>query len=195
MNDLFDRHGHRLYLNPAERKAFLEASEYARREVKVFCQVLYYTGCRVSEALELTPNRIDFTEKALRFRSLKKRDPASYREVPVPPQLLGTINDVFGIREILQRKNSRKRDQPLWNWTRTHGWRVVKEVMDRAKIPDGPHKTAKGLRHGFGVAAVQAGVQLNMIQKWMGHTTMETTAIYTTALGDEERAIAARMWK
>ncbi len=67
--------------------------------------------------------------------------------------------------------------------------------MDRAKIPDGPHKTAKGLRHGFGVAAVQAGVQLNMIRKWMGHSTMETTAIYTTALGDEERAIAARMWK
>ena len=75
----------------------------------------------------------------------------------MPPQLLGTINDVFGIREILQRKNSRKRDQPLWNWTRTHGWRVVKEVMDRAKIPDGPHKTAKRLRHGFGVAAEAQG--------------------------------------
>lgn len=56
------------------------------------------------------------------------------------------------------------------------------------------HATPKGLRHGFGVAAVQSGVPLNLVQRWLGHAKLETTAIYTNAIGDEERAIAARLW-
>lgn len=75
------------------------------------------------------------------------------------------------------------------------GWQVVKAVMDAATISDGPHKTPKGLRHGFGIAAMQAGVQLNMLKKWMGHADLKTTAIYADAIGDEEREIAARMWR
>jgi integrase/recombinase XerD len=37
-------------------------------------------------------------------------------------------------------------------------------------------------------------VPLNFVQRWLGHSRMETTAIYLQAIGDEERAIAARMW-
>ncbi len=52
----------------------------------------------------------------------------------------------------------------------------------------------KGLRHGFGVHAVLSGVPLTMIQKWLGHANIATTAIYLDVLGPEERAIAERMW-
>jgi integrase/recombinase XerD len=38
------------------------------------------------------------------------------------------------------------------------------------------------------------GVPLNIIQKWLGHADIATTAIFTNVLGPEERAIAARMW-
>jgi len=192
---LFDVGGNRLYLNSDERKAFLKAAELQKREVKALCQVLHYTGCRVSEALELTPKRVDHSEQTLRFRSLKKRDKVVYRDVPVPPLLLTTLDDVFGIKDILGKKRSQKRDESLWGWrSRTHAWRLVKKVMDKAEIPEGAHKTTKGLRHGYGVAAVRAGVQLNMLKNWMGHASMEPTAIHANALGEEERAIAARMW-
>ena len=50
------------------------------------------------------------------------------------------------------------------------------------------------LRHGFGVAAVTAGVPLNLVQKWLGHAQLSTTAIYADAVGEEEHAIAVRMW-
>jgi hypothetical protein len=33
-----------------------------------------------------------------------------------------------------------------------------------------------------------------MLSKWMGHADIKTTAIYANALGEEQRAIAARMW-
>jgi len=65
--------------------------------------------------------------------------------------------------------------------------------MARAGVR-GPHASPKGLRHGFGVAGVTAGVPLNLVQKWLGHAQLSTTAIYADAMGEEEHAIAARMW-
>lgn len=63
-----------------------------------------------------------------------------------------------------------------------------------AGIPDGPHACPKGLWHGFGVQAVSRGIALNMVQKWLGHAQLTTTAIYANAVGEEEQSIAARMW-
>jgi integrase/recombinase XerD len=57
----------------------------------------------------------------------------------------------------------------------------------------GPQATPKGLRHGFGVAAIQAGISLNLLQRWLGHAQLTTTAIYANAVGSEERNIASRM--
>lgn len=45
----------------------------------------------------------------------------------------------------------------------------------------------KSLRHAFGVDGTQTGVPLNLIQRWLGHADIETTAIYTDVLGEEER--------
>jgi integrase len=58
----------------------------------------------------------------------------------------------------------------------------------------GLHATPKGLRHGFGIKAVVSQVPLNMLQKWLGHAQMTTTAIYTAAIGPEEKQIAQKMW-
>jgi site-specific recombinase XerD len=66
--------------------------------------------------------------------------------------------------------------------------------MAEAGITGGIHATPKGLRHGFGLHAVRSGVPLNLVQRWLGHARMETTAIYLQAIGTEEREIAARMW-
>ncbi len=42
-----------------------EAAKLHRAEVRTFCMVVAYTGCRLSEALELTPDRIDFSTKSI----------------------------------------------------------------------------------------------------------------------------------
>jgi integrase/recombinase XerD len=56
----------------------------------------------------------------------------------------------------------------------------------------------KSFRHGFGVAAVSAGIPLNLVQRWLGHAQLTTTAIYADAYADavgaEEKKIAERMW-
>ncbi len=52
-----------------------------------------------------------------------------------------------------------------------------------------PVEGPKGLRHGSGVAAVQAGIPLNMVQTWLGHAQLSTTAIYADAVGAEKHWI------
>lgn len=190
MSDLIDPQGCRLYLTAAERTAFLVAAAQAPREVRSFCEVLHFTGCRVSEALALTMKRVDLDGQALVFETLKKRRRGVYRAVPVPPRLLDTLDLVHGLREARKGRN----DSLLWNWSRTTAWRHVKAAMNAAGI-EGPHASPKGLRHGYGVAAISASVPLNLLSKWMGHAAIETTAIYANALGEEQRSIAERMWQ
>jgi integrase/recombinase XerD len=36
----------------------------------------------------------------------------------------------------------------------------------------------KGLRHGFGVNAFQSNVPPHLVQRWLGHASLRTTAIY-----------------
>lgn len=190
MSDLIDPRGNRLYLTAAERAAFLKAAEKVERKTRSFCEVLHFTGCRISEALALTVGRIDIEGQALVFETLKKRRPGIFRAVPVPPRVIDTLSLVHAIRE---RREKRTRER-LWTWSRTTAWREVKAVMAAAGI-EGPQATPKGLRHGYGVAAIGATVPLNLLSRWMGHASLETTAIYANALGEEERSIAERLWQ
>ena len=191
--ELYDAAGNRKYLTAEERQAFIKAADRAPREVRTFCHVLHFSGCRISEALALTCDRVDFTNGVIIFESLKKRRTGVYRAVPVPPALLDALNLVHNIRETEARRG-RGRKVKLWTWERNTAWRKVKAVMDAAELGEGPQSSPKGLRHGFGVAAVTTGIPLNMVQKWLGHAQLSTTAIYADAVGSEEKSIASRMW-
>ena len=184
--------GLRKYVTAGEREAFLREADRADRTVKTLCMTLTYAGCRLSEALALTVDRVDLAAGVLTFESLKKRRDGVYRSVPVPPVLLEALDMVHGIRE-QQAGKGRGRGVQLWPWSRMTGWRVVHDVMVTARL-EGPHASPKGLRHGFGVAAVSAGIPLNLVQKWLGHAQLTTTAIYADAVGAEEKDIARRMW-
>ncbi len=100
---LFDAEGRRLYVTEEERRAFVAAAAQAPREVRTFCGVLHATGCRISEALALTAQQIDLSGRVVVFESLKKRKRGVYRAVPVPPDLLDTLDMVHGLREAQRR--------------------------------------------------------------------------------------------
>lgn len=182
---LYDVTGRRKYLTPEEHQSFLRAADEAQGETRTFCRTLGHTGCRISEALALTGTRVDRAAGLLVFESLKKRQKGIYRAVPVPPFFLETLATVHNLDAV--------GDGRLWNWSRTTAWRRVREVMGAAGI-QGLYATPKGVRHGFGIKAVTSEVPLNMTQKWLGHARIETTAIYTNAVGPEEQIIASRMW-
>ncbi|MEM6283011.1 MAG: site-specific integrase [Chloroflexota bacterium] len=191
MSVLFDPQGNRKYLTKAERRTFLEAAKLEEREQRTFCEMLHYGGARISEVLALAPQRVDLEGQCVTFESLKKRRSGVFRNVPLPADFIERLDLVHGIRE---QQRQQKFQPRLWRFSRTTGWRIVKRVMARSGVAVEQAATAKGLRHGYGVAAITQDVPLNMVQKWLGHASITTTAIYADAVGEEERQIAARMW-
>ena len=184
---LHDHQENRKYLTTLERKRFIAAALRHPPSVATFCLTLVYSGGRSSEVLMLRAGNIDPAAGLIVFESLKKRRKGVFRQVPVPKQLLDRLCAVHLLDQVIS-------DQRLWPWGRTTAWKHVKQVMREAGVL--PSCTSpKGLRHAFGVMGIsEAGVPLNMMQKWLGHARIETTAIYANAVGREEREIAQRMW-
>lgn len=182
---VYNGEGQRKYLTSSEVDSFLEKARNTDVAVHTFCWMLAVSGCRISEALALTESSIDFETKHVVIQSLKKRGKRVFRAVPLPSELLGQLKAWL--------QSGRIAGERLWPWSRMTGYRRICEVMRAAGI-SGDHATPKGLRHGFGVRAIQSNVPLTLIQRWLGHADIKTTAIYTSAMGPEEREFASRMW-
>lgn len=180
---LFGVDGQRKYLTTSEIRRFLFHAQKQDSDVALLCQVLVYSGCRLSEALQLTRESLDLEAQALTFRTLKQRRANVYRQVPVPAYLLKSL------QLHLHRRNS----QRLWSIHRQTARRWVGQVMTMADL-SGCNANSRGLRHGFAIGCVEEDIPITTLKKWLGHARLSTTAIYTDALGAEELALAARRW-
>lgn len=180
---LHDAKGQRKYLNQTERLQFLECLKNKALHIQLFCQLLFYTGARISEIHNLRVEHIDFSNKTVVLETLKKRKKGVFREIPIPDFLLQSLADYIQDLESTS---------VLWHFTIRTASRYIKDVMWEAGIED-VRASAKSLRHGYAVNAVQKA-PITMVQKWLGHAHLETTAIYLNILGAEERVIAEKVW-
>jgi integrase len=83
----YDRGGRRKYVNADEGPRFLIEADQLQPDQRAFCHVLAFTGCRVSEVLELSIQRLDVQRCALIVRTLKRRR-LVFRVVPIPEFLV-----------------------------------------------------------------------------------------------------------
>jgi integrase len=181
---IYTSDGKRKYLCKEELKQFLAAADSLPPRERAFCWTLAHSGGRLAEVLALRKQDIDRKQSSVIIKSLKKRDRTHHRSVPIPPALIATLELVFDLRR-------GKQSQVLWDVTIRQANRWIMRAMEAAGLEQ---HSPRSLRHSFGVSAVMAGVPLNMIQKWLGHADIKTTAIYTNAMGGEEHSLAARMW-
>lgn len=114
---LYDHKGSRKYLTSSERRAFLTAALEADEKTCTFGLTLAYTGARISEVLEITPSRIDFSAQSIVIRTLKRRRNDFFRTVPVPTTLLDRLECVHGV--LAKQYEPELSDQRLWCWSRT----------------------------------------------------------------------------
>jgi integrase/recombinase XerD len=185
MNELFDTStGERLYLNAEERKTFLERVKTKENDVKYFSLMLYYTGCRLNEALSLMIGSIDFKNKSVVIRSLKKKGKIHYRHIPLPE---GFLNELAGAYSLRTRKKNKKNEKDrIWSFTDRTARRYITKIMQEVGI-SGKKACPKGLRHSFGVASVENDIPITEIQKLLGHHFLESTQIYTAVKDVEKR--------
>ena len=192
---LYDQNGQRKYLTSAERKQFFEAIEPALsgstdREKRTFVLMIYYSGCRISEALSVTYNQIDYAGGGVIFKTLKRKK-LVHRLVPLPRPFMTKLDDVHRVKDF---QGTDKGDDRIWEFGRTTGWTVVNRVMDKGKI-SGAQACPKGLRHSFAIEHKLLKTPETSIAKWMGHANTAMMAVYGEAVVEEERELAERLWK
>ena len=189
--NLVDARG-RKYLTDVERTRFLAAvRSHPKPTVQTLARTLAMTGARVSEALAIRACDVDLDAKEVRIATLKRRKD-HWRAVPLPEDLVHALDLVHRLRAA--QASPRGMNRPLWPITRQTANRQVGAIMQMAGI-EGPQACPRGLRHSYGVAAVTAGVPLPTIAAVLGHASLTTTAIYTTAIGAEARELVSRVWR
>lgn len=178
------------YLTIEEVSALLQTVDqglpYSSKLAEALCArdramvyLIYATGVRVSELIDLSPNQIDTQNAYLRVlgKGSKERitpyaDPASqallrYLE-EYRPQLAAASNQPPSEKLFLNH-----RGQGL---TRQAFWMLLKELAQSSSIakPLSPHV----LRHSFATHLLQAGMNLRSLQMLLGHADLSTTQIY-----------------
>jgi integrase len=183
--------GGRKYLNHAERERALAEMAKLPRSQALFALTLAWTGGRVSEILSLTASSFQIEGGIVAIVTLKRRG-YYVREVPIPPDLMEALDRCFKLSIV--QGDERRASHRLWPWHRVTAWRLIKQVMRRSSLT-GRQACPRGLRHAFGVGSLQAGVPLNLAQRWLGHARISTTAIYAAASGPEELFFMKRFWR
>lgn len=181
----------RTFVSRDERARFIEAVKSdSRPYVQTFALTLAYTGSRISEALALRICDVNISDATIQFLTLKKYS-EHRRTVPIPSQLARDLD----LTHVVRNKQMRKRrvKEKIWKFSRSTGFRYIRELMEEANI-SGPHANPKGIRHGYGIAAVEAGIPLPIITELLGHSSLQTTAVYTSAAELDIRTLLSSMW-
>ena len=143
---------------------------------KAMLELIYGTGLRVSELVNLTLNNIDFTNCIIRIVGKGNKE----RIIPLGEYSMYYLNLYMERRKSLLKKNIC--DALFLN---NHGKKITRQgffkilkglLKEKGLDPDvSPHT----LRHSFATHLLNSGADLRSIQEMLGHSDISTTRIYT----------------
>ena len=178
------------YLLLPEIRGILDITPHANHHLLV--STLWHTGARISEALALTPKSfvLDGENSFVMLKTLKQRG-RPRGGVIRPEGRIVPIRDSVYLQEIVRylATHKPKPGERLFNVTRQAIDKRLRQVaqayQERFKHALSIAPSAHTFRHSFAVNAVLHGVPLTVLQTWLGHKHLETTAIYAQVLAVE----------
>jgi site-specific recombinase XerD len=141
---------------------------------------LYRTGARIDEILMLRPSDINLATNSVRMKTLKQGkdrkgiQKEKYRIIP----LHADLRDAY-MQYLLDMNISTKSEDPLFPMSRQVVDLYFKKMQSKLGFRIHAHK----FRHTFAVKAIMDNVPLNVLQQWLGHSSIFTTSIYTQITG------------
>ncbi len=182
----------RKYLSKEERHRFFASARLSEKpELQTFALTLGYTGGRISEILALRAGDVSL-ERASVFVISLRRSYESWREIPIPEEFNRELELTHHLRQ--KQLNDADSNTLIWKYSRSTAYRHITRIMALARV-NGIQATPQGLRHSFGVCAVEDGVPLPIIAQVMGHMNLDSASVYTTATGNEVREYLKKMWQ
>lgn len=161
----------------ADYEAGLIGEYSCARDAALF-EVLYSTGCRISEVVSIAWEIVDFSRGCMIVTGKGSKD----RLVIVGSRALAALEE---LRSVAERRFSRPvlPSEPVFLSDRQEPVsprfveRRMKRYLAEAGLPTdlSPHK----LRHSFATHLLDAGADLRSVQEMLGHASISTTQIYT----------------
>jgi len=144
---------------------------------RAMLELLYATGLRVSELINLQMSQVNFNQGVLRIVGKGDRE----RLIPLGDESqrwLRDFSDSSRMEILLERQTdylfpTRRGDR----MTRQAFWHIIKRYAKKAGIEKklSPHS----LRHAFATHLLNRGADLRVVQLLLGHSDLSTTQIYT----------------
>jgi len=148
---------------------------------RAILELLYASGLRVSELVNLNLHDIDFDNQTVRVKGKGRKE----RIVPFGDHAKKALQGYLGVRGELLIEAERDKVDPktvFMNYqgtritTRSVGRMIDKYVKQCAEIH---HISPHSLRHSFATHLLDAGADLRTIQELLGHARLSTTQQYT----------------
>ncbi len=150
---------------------------YGARD-RALLEMLYGSGLRVSELVNLCGSQVDWEEGFLLVRGKGSKQ----RHVPMGDEAARMLRHYLAeARPLLQREGRRVDALFLSNrggkLTRERIRQIIKDRAKEAGIPENvyPHL----MRHSFATHLLENGADLRVIQDMLGHADLATTQVYT----------------
>jgi len=179
-----------------EVERLLEATSLGEGPVplrdRALLELLYGTGARISEAVDLAVDDLDLTPDRASVRLFGKG--SKERVVPLGSYAVAALEAYLvrgrpalaaagrgGPAVFLNLRGSRL--------SRQSAWAVLRAASDRAGLEAAAHVSPHTLRHSFATHLLQGGADVRVVQELLGHASVTTTQIYTRVTPEHLREV------
>jgi len=133
---------------------------------KLILEILYGSGIRVSELVNIKISDVNFNEKTIRVLGKGNKE----RVVPINDYVINLI------KKFLRGQKNNKNGYLIKN---SKGQKISTRTIQRIVKKHTKNLTPHSLRHCFATHMLNNGCDIRSIQEMLGHTSIKTTEIYT----------------
>lgn len=191
-----DKNREPVYLDESDLQRFLSAVEgkYKGRNLAVFL-LMSYMGLRVGEVHTLNMNDYNVERRSLRVFGKGRK----WRNVPVPEDVAPFLDQA--LEERLDPWRSKEEAMFISQKGRRLSIRGIQQIAAQtferfqAQVPVAhrrPYSSHK-LRHSFATMLLRKGADLRTVQELLGHSSIQTTTVYTHITSREKEEAMSRL--
>ena len=153
-----------------------ECVDYKGFRDKAMLELLYATGIRVTELIDLNIDDLNLSAGVIRCHSRDKE-----RFIPLYPKAVKALSDYLEL--VRPQMISLPDEKALFvnvggeRMSRQGFWKLIKHYQKKAKIEK--EITPHTLRHSFAAHLLENGADIHAIQEMLGHSDISSTQVYS----------------
>ena len=174
-------------MSKSERDKYLLKEEYKKfidntpEQYKLFWEVVFNAGLRISEALNISANDILWQENKILITTLKRKDH------PIIPIIIpkDLVNALWKYQEINGR---------IWKFSRQYAWKMFKTICRKAELNSKYSPHAFRHAHGVMISDITNGNMIE-IKNRLRHSSIKSTEFYVHVSEKKQKELVENITK